>query len=444
MVLNDSSYLKNHCSHNSSGSLLGNGTKLLETSASSFDPEISQEFLKGEVADTLINRARHTDMEEEIKKLREEKMKLEEDLKAKRERKKRRALKKKRKDAKKEHQEKDVSPVDDNQVSLANIDEVHQEKAPEKIEDESNREASEEDQAPMGSVFIVETESSNKTSFKRKVSKKESSRLRELYTDTGSLILEGYIRVDGSRRRHSSHEMPRSVLSDFTNSEEAETNPEKESTKASVSEQVNFGKEKRRHSSYEVPRQAPERRTSCLIQEIAIVKKSKKDQSKKEGTLREEGSKAHAKDDEVNIKEGKTAKHVKKDKCKDETALKATKTKEEVPLIESEVNVARDEEPEPAALKSREERLKKFETERGLSSSPCRIRSKKRAGLANNPPPKCILDALNWASRNGLFGMNNDQTRRARVIAAHRREKFEELVSEYDQGVIRRRHSVSS
>ncbi|GAX24138.1 hypothetical protein FisN_9Hh391 [Fistulifera solaris] len=444
MVLNDSSYLKNHYSNNSSRSLLGNDTKLLETSSSSFDPEISQEFVKGEVADIIINRARQTDMEEEIKKLREEKIKLEKDLKAKRERKKRRALKKKRNDAKKEQQENEVSPVDDNQVSLANKDEIGQEKAPEKIEDELNRDGAKEVQAPMGSVIKVEVESPNKTSFKRMVSKKESSRLRELYTDTGSLLLEGYIRVDGSRRRHSSHERPTCVLSDFTNSEEAETNPEKESTKASVSEQSNTRKEKRRHSSCEVPRKAQERSTSYPIREIKIVKKSKKDPSKKEGTLQEEGIKAQAKDDEGNIKKGKTTKHVKKVKCKDETAPKATKTKGEVTLIESEMIVVKDEEPEPAALLSKKERLKKFETERGLSSSPSRIRSKKRAGLANNPPPKCILDALNWASRNGIFGMNNDQTRRARLIAAHRREKFEELVSEYDQGVIRRRHSVSS
>jgi hypothetical protein len=419
---------------------------LLETSASSFDPEISQELVKGEVADTLISRARQKDMEEEIKKLREEKIQLEKDLKAKKERKKRRALKKKRNDAKKEQKEKDVSPENDNQVSFTKQDEVDQETALDKIKVNLNQEGTKEEPAPMDSLIIIEPETHKKTTRmgkSKEVSKKESVRLRELYTDTGSLLLEGYIRVEGTRRRHSSHERPTCVLSDFTYSEEAERNPEKESTKLSVCEQSISRKEKRRHSFCEVHRKAPERRSSCPIREIIIVKKSTKDQSKKEGTLPDEGSEAKAKDDEGNIAEGKTAKNVKKDKCKDEAAPKATKTKEEVMLIESEVNVSKDEEPEPAALKSKEERLKKFETERGCSSSP-RIRSKKRAGLANNPPPKCILDALNWASRNGLFGMNNDQTRRARLIAAHRREKFEELVSEYDQGVIRRRHSVSS
>lgn len=441
MLLNDSSYLKGSL-QSSSGSHRCQESHRLDVSSSTFELEMSHELVKEQVAET--NPALQEDMEE-IKKLREEKLKLERDLKAKRERKKRRAQKKKKRKMLEKGKTEEESPEHE-KSALKNKDDSDQEKSPKKIKDDDQTQL---DRKEKESPLISKRKSHQnreeacleKTNTQRK---EESLTLRELYTDSGSLLLEGYIRVDGNRRRHSSHERSTYAFPNFTKKDQIGTNKEKESlSKLSAGEHSNPKREMRRHSSRDVSGKPPARSTSCPIQEITIVRKSKRDQSKMEALLPEEETKFKSKDKDGNNKHGKNVKQAKKEVTnKQETTPKTTKISEDA-LVEAELNALNEKEAREAALKQKEERLKKFEKERGSSTSP-RIRSKKKPGLANNPPPKCILDALNWATRNGLFGANNDQTRRARMIASHRREKFEELISEYDKGLIRRRHSVSS
>lgn len=444
MVLNDSTYLKDHL-EKSNGSLPCHTTTLLEVSASSFDPETSQELMKSTETNLV------EDMEE-IMKLREMKLQLERDLKAKKERKKRRAQRKKRMATANEMNEEESTPGQD-------LDVIDQEKLPKKMNEddglkrEKTKRHRDQKTSPQMSKKELRRETCTKQSPEQshpkeshtKCKKDESLKLRELYTDSGSLLLEGYIQVEGNRRRHSSHErtLP---FEELTNSDVMEINNDKEPV-VNESKQFSPTQERRRHSSCDLSRKVPGRCTSCPIQEITIVRTSKRNPSDFDVTHAREETKLKSKEDEGNkdIKDknkAKQTKQAKKEKINQERIPKAVKTKEDS-LTEAQLNALKEWRALAAAAKLKEERLKTFEKERGSSASP-RIRSKKKPGLSNKPPPKCIMDALNWATRNGLFGVNHDQTRRARIIAAHRREKFEELVGEYDKGVILRRHSVSS
>ena len=454
MVLDDSAYSNDDRRlQSSNGALLlcQEESHLLHvaTSSSSSSCENPEQSAPG------LNLALKGDLEE-IEKLKEMKLQLERDLKAKKERKKRRAQKKKkRRSALRNESNEEESPEHDVSV-LKSKEQSEPKNSPKKVKDElKNREKVERDRNKKTSPRISKKESQKELSMQQSregsgqeqshgKTKQESLTLRELYSDTGSLLLEGYIQVKGNRRRHSSHERT-SPFPEFTASDLMETDQEKESgSKRSVVDPLSPRQEKRRHSACDITRKAPARCTSCPIQEITIVKMSKKDASKMEVSLtKQRETKTKSKDEEGNNKHSsRKVKQVKNEKGKQESSPKAAKIKE-ITTTEVELNALKERQTPAAPATSKKDRLKIFEEERGSSASP-RIRSRKKPGLSNKPPPKCVLDALNWATRSGLFGVNYDQTRRARMIAAHRREKFDELVGEYDRGVILRRHSVSS